>query len=540
MAATILFVAGNAFSQTEFIENKGQWDKQVTFMTNAGNGAFFLQHNGFTVLQHNTKDLENLIHKNHPQNRVASALDKTILHSHAYAVQFVGANENAEIIPDKALSFANNYFIGNDKSKWASDCKIYGGVTFKNIYPNIDVRYYSDAGTRLKYDIIVHPGGDINKIALQYKGADNLSIKNKELIIKTSVGENKELSPYTYEVVDNKRIEVETKYVINGDVVRFKVKDHSANGILIIDPTLSFFSYTGSTSDNWGFTATYGPDGSFFSGGIVFGNGFPVSPGAYQTSFNGAASQTIYDMGIMKLSPDGKKRIYATYIGGSNEDQPHSLVVDQQGNLIIAGRTKSPNYPTTAPVFGPGQGWDIVVTKLNATGSALIGSMRIGGSGDDGVNIKDKSQPGTLSLCRNYGDDARSEVIIDAANNIYVASCTKSNDFKTTPGVFQPNFKGAQDGVVIKLNSSCNSVLWSSFLGGTDNDAAYVLAEGINNNIYVAGGTASGDIPSVSSSAVISSSNSGGACDGFVVELSANGSTEIGRASCRERVYSSV
>ena len=73
------------------------------------------------------------------------------------------------------------------------------------------------------------------------------------------------------------------KYVVKGNVVKFKVKDYSPNSTLIIDPTLIFFTYTGSTADNWGFTATYGPDGSFFSGGIVFGNGFPVSAGAYQT-----------------------------------------------------------------------------------------------------------------------------------------------------------------------------------------------------------------------------------------------------------------
>ncbi len=524
----ISFIAVNAFSQTEFIENKGQWGKQVAFMTNAGNGAFFLKQNGFTVLQHDAKDLQNLVHKNHVLNKAAAALEKSILHSHAYSVQFLGANENAEIIPDKPLPSVNNYFIGNDKSKWASDCKMYGGVTYKNIYPNIDVRYYSDAGTRLKYDIIVHPGGDVNRIALQYKGADNLAIINKELIIKTSIGENKELSPYTYQVIDNSRKEVETKYIISGDVVRFKVKDHSANGTLIIDPTLVFFSYTGSVTDNWGFTATYGPDGSFFAGGIAFGNGFPVSTGSFQTSYNGGA----FDIAIMKLSPDGKKRVYATYIGGDGEDQPHSLIADQQGNLIIAGRTKSANYPTypsTVPsVYGPGGGWDIVVTKLNATGSALIGSMRIGGSGDDGVNIKDKNQPGTLSLCRNYGDDARSEVIIDGANNIYVASCTKSDNFKTTPGAVQTTIGGNQDAVVLKLNPNCNAVVWSTFLGGKDNDAAYVLALGNNNNLYVAGGTNSIDFPEISSTGVIKStrpSSGSDPCDGFVVELTTNGST---------------
>ncbi|MEJ7673156.1 MAG: SBBP repeat-containing protein [Chitinophagaceae bacterium] len=176
----------------------------------------------------------------------------------------------------------------------------------------------------------------------------------------------------------------------------------------------------------------------------------------------------------------GKTARYATYIGGDGQDQPHSLIVDPQGNLILAGRTKSTNYPATK--FGAGGGWDIVVTKLNAAGNSLIGSMKIGGASDDGVNIRDKSQQGTSSLNRNYGDDARSEVIIDGTGNIYVASCSQSTGstgrFPTTPGVFQPNPTGNQDAVVIKLNSSCNSVVWSSFLGGSENDAAYVLTLG--------------------------------------------------------------
>ena len=529
---TTLFVGKNAFSQTEFIENKGQWNKEVKFMSNAGNGAFFLNNKGFTVLQHNPKDLEQFIDKMHGHAQDQStARQEKILHSHAYRVELVEANKDAEIIPDRSLPTVNNYFIGNDKTKWATDCHIYKGITYKNVYPNIDIRYYSDVGANLKYDFIIRPGGDINKIALRYKGADNLKIKNKELIIHTSVGDNKELYPYTYQVINNERKEIDAKYVVEGDVVRFKVKDYSPNSTIIIDPSVVFYTYTGSTADNWGFTATYGPDGSFFSAGIAFGNGYPVSPGAYQTTFKGGQ----FDIAVIKLTPDGKNRIYGTYIGGGGEDQPHSLIVDPQGDLILAGRTRSNDYPTTAPLFGSGGAWDIVVTKLNSAGNALIGSMRIGGSGDDGVNIKDKTQQGSRSLNRNYGDDARSEVIIDESNNIYVASCTQSTGtvpsrFPTTPGAFQTNPGANQDAVVIKLNPNCNSVVWSSFLGGAGDDGAYVLALGNNNNLYVAGGTGSIDLPEISASGVINSTGpttSGDPCDGFVVEISNNGSNAV-------------
>ena len=522
---TTFFVAENVFSQIEFIENKGQWNKEVKFMSLAGSGAFYLQQNGFTVAQNNPDDIENIKERRHreiagPNLKIGAG---TKVHSHAYSVKFLNSLDPT-ILPDKPLPSVNNYFIGNDKSKWAGNCRIFKGITYKDVYPGIDVRYYSDAGSNLKYDFIVHPGADINNIAMKYTGANKISVKNKQLVISTSLGENKELSPYTYQVSDNKREELDCRYVVEGDVVKFKVKNYSPDKTLIIDPTEIFFSYSGSIADNWGFTATYGPDGSFYGGGIAFNNGFPVSLGAYDNSFNGS-----YDIAIIKLTPDGKSRVYATYIGGSGKDQPHSLIVDPQGDLVIAGRSNSPDYPTTVPVIGSGGGWDIVVTKLNATGSALIGSMRIGGSGDDGVNMRGDDGNGVISLKRNYGDDARSEVLLDASNNIYLASCTQSPNYNQTitPGAFQSTIGGQQDGVVLKINPNCNTILFNTFLGGSGDDAAYVLVLDQNNNVYVGGGTSSTNFPGISPSGVISSANSGGACDGFVVELNNTGTAAI-------------
>ena len=512
-------------------------------MSNAGDGSFFLQEKGFTISQYSPNDVENVKSQRHgmatqadnPKTGKANQADNqkakvSKVRTHSYSVEFVNA-QTPQISPDKPIPTVNNYFIGNDRSKWASDCKIYMGVTYKNIYPGIDVRYYVDGGSNLKYDFIVHPGADVNKIAMKYSGANNIDIKNKQLSITTPLGKSRVLEPVTYQVIDNKRQEVECRYSISGNVVKFKVKNYSPDQTLIIDPTEIFFSYSGSTADNWGFTATYGPDGSFYGGGIVFGEGFPKTPGSYDVSFNGT-----FDIAIIKLSPDGRNKIYSTYIGGSGEEQPHSLVVDAQGNLVLAGRSSSPNYPTTVPVYGnngTGSDWDIVVTKLNATGSALIGSMKIGGTSNDGVNIADESGArGLSSLKRNYGDDARSEVLLDGSNNIYLASCTSSSDFPTTAGAFQKTHGGLQDGVVLKLNPNCNAVLFSTYLGGSKDDAAYVLKLGNNNNIYIAGGTASDNLKGISAAGVIkpvysASGSSGDPCDGFVIELNNTGTAAI-------------
>lgn len=519
-----------SFNNIEFIENKGQWDSRVQYKGDVSNGSFFIREGGFTVVQYNPADFSNTMKLLH--DKKADVPDeKYMVRGHAFHVDFLGASSHISTKADKPVSSYNNYFTGDDPSKWAGDCRLYQAIALQNVYPNIDLRYYTDNGF-LKYDIIVRPGGDVSKIALKYSGVDQLQTKNKELVIGTSVGDLKESSPYTYQSGVAGKKEINCKYTVKDNVVRFDVKEYDPTATLIIDPVIVFCSFSGSSADNWGYTATYGPDGSLYGGGIVFNNGFPVTTGAFQTNFKGGN----FDIGIIKLSSSGAQRLYATYIGGAGDEQPHSLVVDNQGNLVLAGRTNSPTtgggaYPVTggaAGLIGSGGLFDIVITKLNANGTALIGSKRIGGTGDDGVNITDRRN-GTNSLQQNYGDDGRSEVILDAAANIYVASCTQStgssdpnNNFPVRGSPFQSLPGGAQDAVVIKLTPDLSAVTFSSFFGGASNDAAYVLSLSPGGNIYVAGGTESGSLPG-NAVGTISATNHGG-IDGFVVNIANNGS----------------
>ncbi|HTI09449.1 MAG TPA: PKD domain-containing protein [Puia sp.] len=562
IAAVLPGYAQDEASNIEFVENKGQWDPRVDFKGEMMIGAFFLQKKGFTVLLHNADDLARMSGAHHGMlgpvpggdpggggvgkgqkaaTSTAAAPSTSgappgggipgdiLIHSHAYTVTFLGANPEVVVIPDKSLPSYNNYFIGHDPSKWASHCRIFQGVTYKNIYPNIDVRYYSDKG-QLKYDIIVHPGGDVNQIALRYEGADKLSTKKGQLIVGTSVGEVKELAPYSYLFNEKGKTEISSKFTIkDGNTVRFKVAEHDPGSTLIIDPSLVFCTFTGSKVSNWGFTATPGPDGSFFAGGIVFGGAFPYNTGALQPNYGGGQ----FDVGIMKFSSNGANKVYATYIGGNDSETPHSMICDAQGNLIVLGRTYSSDFPykTTA---GPGGAADMFVAKLDASGSVLIGCMRIGGTGNDCANMQDQLRnlsEKADSLVRNYGDDSRSEVVLDASNNILVAANTQSSSpaghFPIVGAVFQPNFGGGrQDGVVLKIDPACDHLIWSSYLGGSGSDAAFVLkADPVNGDIYVGGATTSTDFPG-NKSGVIQAAYSGGACDGFVTVISSDGATQ--------------
>ncbi len=377
-----------------------------------------------------------------------SDINKFVVHSHAYEIKFLNADSNAVIEPDKPSSLYNNYFIGNDSSKWKTGCKIYNGITYKNVYKNVDVRYYSDNGN-LTYDLIVKPGADVSKIALQFNGLEGL-VKNKfgNLTMKTSVGEIYQSIPSSYQIIKNVKTKVKAKFKLKGNTVHFDVDDYDKNSTLIIDPTEIFSTFVGSISDVWGYTATYDNAGNFYAGGIAFANGYdPRHVGGYDETYNGGdgseGAGIACDISIMKFNPTGSLALYATYLGGSGDEQPHSLIVDSRGNLVISGRTTSSDFPTTIATYGPGGGFDIFLAKLSEDGKTLLSSRKFGGTGTDGVNIAPKYSTaisGISTTRRNYGDDARSEVITDFQDNIYLAAVHSQQILKHHPVHLKQHF----------------------------------------------------------------------------------------------------
>jgi len=582
-----LSAQSGGYSNLEFVENKGQWDTLVKFRAEMTAGSLFMQHNGFAVVMHDTNDLRRIRRLLHgdavdgvtptaasaaPANRkvVTSSgggvsggqgknggsggsggggADPYLLHSHSYRVSFENAGDRVQIVPEKALNSYNNYFIG-DRKYWATNVKIYQGILYKNMYDGIDVHYYTDMGF-VKYDIIVRPGADPGKIVLKYEGQNKLTVKKNRLYVQTSVGTVQELEPHSYQISEKGRTNVECNYVLlPGNRVQFQVKNYSPGAMLVIDPLQVYCSFTGSKSDNWGYTATYDNAGNFYAGGIVLdesrlnppglgGSGFLVSPGAFQSTFQGGdgseggpAPGYDYDVAIMKLDAKLQGRVYATYLGGSGDEQPHSMVVDNAGDLIVTGRTSSPNFPVNPgnTTYGNGGNFDLFVTKFNPAGTGIIGSRRIGGSGSDGVNFKPKylvspggADRGAQDLRLNYGDDGRGEVILDNAGNIYIASCTQSTDFLVTNG-FQKNSGGGQDGVVIKASPDLNTIFFSTYIGGSGSDAAFVLKiSPLDNTVWVAGGTMSGNFPGAAGSVIQSKLT--GSVDGFLAQISNDGGT---------------
>lgn len=522
-----------------FTENKGQWDKQVMYSADMREGGFYLAGDGYAVLTRQTVNragvpLEGSIH--HGPGRFK---DSVTVRKYLYTVQFLGANPHPVIMPDKPTGAYNNYFIGNDPTKWSAHCRVFQGVVYKDLYPGIDVRYYTDAGS-LKYNLIVHPGADLSRVRLQYSGATGLYTKNSQLHVATPLGETVEMNPASFQPNDTGRTDVGCRYKVKGNVVNFSVGDYDNTNTLVIDPTFVFCSFTGSKGDNWGFSATYGADGSMYLAGIAQ-SGYLTTTGAYHPGAPGPDPNSGFppDVAIIKLSPDGTKELWATYLGGAlDDDVPTSMIENTNGDLVIGGHTRSADFPITVPRVGKGGGWDIFISKISNDGSTLMGSIVVGGTGQDGTNIVDNYEdpPGPQSLKQNYGDDSRGEVLLDANNNIFMASCSRSTDFPVIGGFQSANAGGAngQDGVVIKVNAAVNALMWSTYLGGSGDDAAYVIDRSpVTGQLYVGGGTESPTFPGVPASGVIgpvfndgiANASGGVITDGFVSMLTDGGNT---------------
>jgi gliding motility-associated-like protein len=511
----------------EFVRNEGQWSGDFLYRSLSGTAGVFLQQQSVTYLLAEPGSVDKIDAFKHGHTAV-----NPVIKQHAYRVSFENSRKPA-VKEQKALAHYYNYFLGKDPAHWKSRIHPCLAVDYTELYEGINVHFSSESGN-LKYDFIVQPQADASQIKLKIEGANKLSLKKGNLIIGTSVGDIQESKPFVYQYINDQRRDIACNYILKGDVLSFEFPEgYDHNEALVIDPTVVFATFTGSTSDNWGFTATYDPAGNLYAGGLVSGTGFPVGLGAFQTTYKGGSSSTgsFYpcDMGIIKFNATGTTKIYATYIGGSDNDQPHSMIVDADNNLIIAGRTYSSDYPVLTPAADASYNGkaDLVVTKLNADGTALLGSTFLGGSGDDCVNYNaDEYKFGGLK--HNYGDDARSEVLVDRSGNVYVTTSTFSDDFPTMNPI-QSARAGGQDAVLVKLNANLSALLFSTYLGGSSDDAGYVL--GLNkaqNEIFMAGGTQSSNFPSTSGTY---QPGFLGGTDGYILRISNGPSYTIARGT---------
>ncbi len=494
-----------------FVPNKGQWDSNIRYKLDYSHGSAYVVEDGivFNTFSH---EVAEHMHKRSTLPFIGKA--------HAFKIQFKNSKfENFSAFDIKP--FYLNYFIGKDAQKWQTNIYPSGQIICSNIYPGVDLQLIATE-TGLKYNIICSSILNLENVNMSYLGLDKIIAEENQLLLHTSLDTFRETIPASWlQNTNGTKTAIDIKYKLEGNNVKFYSNSviNSVNKA-VVDPVLVFSTFSGSTADNFGCTATYDDLGNSYSGGTVFGIGFPATLGAYDLSFNfgGPDQGTGYggarDVGILKYNATGTSLLWATYLGGGDNEQPHSMVADTDGSLYIMGTTRSPNFPVPTTAYDDWHNgeYDFFVSHLNANGNALLGSTFIGGTDDDGIGAKrTDNNINTFPLLYNYADEFRGEIILDS-HGIYVCGTTFSFNFPNTNTNFP--FAGAQDAVLFKLNKPLTALNWSLMFGGDQADIFYGIALSASKHIYAAGGTASNNLQSRYS--VVNNTFAGGEADGII------------------------
>lgn len=517
----------SASNAIRFTENKHQWDDTVRFRADLPSGYLFVYDNALQYSFYDGAALYQYKHPPHLRKKESKEYQKNKgIPAHSFVVDFLKANLKPTISPRKATQEIAHYYCGNQPERWAENVRSYEELYYENLYQDIDYRLFS-MGERLKYEFLVKPNADARKIQMHIKHASQVRLlPDGTLEIQTTVGNIYEKKPYSYQIINNAKVEVPTEFVLNGEVVSFYFpKGYHRDFPLVIDPELIFSTYSGGRSDNWATTATFDNNGKLYSGGTTYGYDFPRFTGATQLGAGGVDdSRLLSDIVIFRYNASGTTLEQLIFVGGNSSEVAHSLVVDKDNRLLIFGTTSSTNFPINTGggfIGGPAirvlgndynNGSDIFVMKLNANGT-LYRSRLIGGNGNDGIKEFDIG-----TFIHNYGDELRGDIYVDDNKNIYIASTTRSNSISGVTG----SLSGEQDGLVVKLDENLG-IIWGRYLGGSSVD--FALSIKINNlgEIYVGGVTRSTNFPQTTGGL---HATARGNDDGFIAQFDASGSLQ--------------
>jgi hypothetical protein len=220
--------------------------------------------------------------------------------------------------------------------------------------------------------------------------------------------------------------------------------------------------------------------GSAYVTGLTGSSGFPVTPGAFQTTSPAGLQGATYGAFVSKFNASGSSLIYSTYVNGNSPSSGNGIAVDSLGNAYVAGNFRAggvsnPFFPVTPDAFQSsftklsGDYQETFLAKLNAAGSALIYSSYLGGSGDD--------EP--------------TAVAIDQTGDAYVTGHTSSLDFPVSPSAFQPSVHGTGDAFITKFPLGTSQTLSISSVVPTSGGNAGTVTPQIFGTGFHAGATAS-------------------------------------------------
>lgn len=459
-----------------FTENRGQLENDEVLFYDQGGSVWFTDDGMWMELREEIKSQESRVKSLESPDSGLTTNDWRLTTNEYKRVilkqEFMGADT---VIPEgrDRLSWDSNFFYGNDPSKWCTSVPNYGEIYYENIYNGIDLRYYTFED-QLKYDLIVHPGGDVNQIRVRYNGAENLELsKLGNLKINTRIKSITDGELYIYQDIDGKRERVSGEFNINNDnEYGFRISDnYDPRKNLVIDPIIKYSTFVGGSGADSGWDITRDSNNKVYVVGYTGSEDFPTTPYPVDYSYNGLG-----DLIIFKMDPTCSNLLYSTYVGGSGTEEGYAIDVDLDGNAHVCGYTRSLNFPLTFEAFDPINNdtdyYDSFVLKINSMGNSLLYSTMI--EGDD------------------Y--DLAHDLVVDSSGNAIITGVTQSDNFPLKNS-FDSSFDGEADLFVVKLNSLGSDLIFSTYIGGSGGEHGYRITTDFKDNLYITGVSASSDFP---------------------------------------------
>ena len=384
--------------------------------------------------------------------------------THRFTFSLQGANVAPHIRKETKNDYTENYYLATCPQGITS-VPSYGRIIMEDVYPGIDwVLYSNDHG--LKYDFLIHPGADPASIKIKVSDAKQISLTTAgELLMTTSLGEVREAAPVSFTGGQA----VATRFAQAADgTISFAISNYDKTKSLRIDPSVSWATYYGTSADDYGTTcSTDGSGNVYMAGSSTSLSGGSLAAGGYQNIAGGGG-----DAYLVKFNSAGN-RLWATYYGGTANDQALACTTDKNGNIYMTGITSSTTAIASANGFQTtaAGGLDAFLVKFDSTGSRQWGTYYGGSAGENGY------------ACAT-----------DKSGNVYLAGHTMSSSGIASTGAFQTAYANTSsftpdgDAFLVKFSSTGNR-LWGTYYGGTAGERGMGCAVDQNNNVFLAGFT---------------------------------------------------
>lgn len=483
-----------------FLENQGQWPENALFRVSASGFSIQFQHDGVLFMSAREAEDEHSERSEGEGNeqQAYSPEEGEMQDIYVWKMRFVNAVHVAEVLPLGVVAARTNYFIGDDPAKWRTKVPEYRELIYEEVWPGIDVRFFLTENGSLKYEFVLAPGADPDQIRIGFEGLDGIEVlESGEMQLNHPWGPVTEDVPVAFAEAEHRDVPV--KFVKTGkSEYGFDVEDIPQGEEWVIDPLIlywSTFAFSSQPGAYYSNDVAYDQTGHLYMTGTT-GYAFPSTPGAYQTMFGGSST----DAYVAKFSPDGSTLVFMTFLGGSSGDISNSIALNASGRIFICGRTGSPNFPISPGAF------------FNNT-STLYVPFAASFSGDGSTLFY------STNFCQACLGNANGLATVSNDEVVIAGEYTTntSSPFPTTPGAFMPVSQGLSEGWVLRLNGTGSALVWSTMLGGSDDDYLYDVAVNDLEEPYVVGKSSSTAFP-ITPGAFLSSSGAS-----LIARLNANG-----------------